>query len=102
MKRNRCILEMKELFGEGNMFEYIRFFDEHCELAQEEVIAKYIGSLDEREREKEKKDGKFQDYFRTLKEIFGEGSEDKYRVFYLNNKHLGKTEFIEKYILDNP
>ena len=50
MKRNKCILEMKELFGEANMFEYIRFFDEHFNEAQEEIIAKYIEHLNVKEK----------------------------------------------------
>ena len=44
---------MKELFGEAKMFEYIRFFDENYDLAQEEIIAKYIENLNIKEKEKE-------------------------------------------------
>lgn len=29
IKRNKCILQMKEFFGEQNMYEYLKFFDEN-------------------------------------------------------------------------
>lgn len=34
-KKNECIIQMKDLFGPENVYEYIKFFDENSELSHE-------------------------------------------------------------------
>lgn len=36
---------MKDYFGPENVYEYIKFFDEHSDLEPEEIISKYIEKL---------------------------------------------------------
>ena len=44
-KRNSFILEMKELFGNKDMYEYISFFNQHAELPKETIIELYIKKI---------------------------------------------------------
>lgn len=36
-KRNDCLLQMKEFFGDEGTFEYIKFYDQFSNLTNEEI-----------------------------------------------------------------
>ena len=93
VKRNKFVLEMKDLFGESKVFEYLGFFDKHSDETNENIIAKYIACVSE-EEEKKFIDTKKVAFLKAMKEILGRESEE-FVKFYHRNEKLTQEELIE-------
>ena len=62
IKRNRCVLALKKLFGESKIPEYINFFNQNYELTIEEVVEKYTAKECYL---------KLESFLKSISEIFG-------------------------------
>lgn len=94
IKRNKFILEMKDLFGEEKVFEYLGFYDQHSDETNENIIAKYIACESESVMKKSM-DTKKVAFLRAMEEILGRKSEE-FEKFYHRNEKLSQEELIEK------
>lgn len=99
MKRNKCLLELKELFGDENMYNYLKFIDLNYDLSQEEIIAKYKFIKSEEESKIKKIDIiKRNKCILKMKEYFGDANMYNYLKFFDEHYDLSEEEIIAKYI----
>lgn len=93
---------MKDLFGEENMYEYLRFFGENHELTEEEIIEKYFeeksGNKKDEKKEVVDAHSKEVEYIEKMIDLFGEEKIESYKRHYYFYSKASNEEIINLYI----